>query len=543
MRRSSRRLLILVGTMPVALVVFALLYMLGMEHLEGVPRGFGDSLSWASETMTTTGYGRDAAWSHPWMQALVIVVQFVGVFLTFLVFPVFLIPFFEERFEGRLPTQLPKVHDYVLIYRWGPAVASLTDELERAGVPVVILEQDMAVARRLRERGRQAVFINLDEDDSVLGTLKGARGLVANARDHDNAVFILSARAQGFEGPIVALVENPSRRRPMQRAGASAVFTPQHVLAAAVAAKASAKISPRVSGVQSLGRHLQISEARVQASSELVGKSLAEANVRRRTGATIVGQWVNGTLSASVPLDQPIARGSILIAAGSEQALAKLGELATPMARTGHFVVIGYGEVGHKVAQFLRDSGDEVRVINDQEVEGADIVGDALDAEVLRRAGVAEAQAVILVIGHDSETVFAAAVIRDLTPDTTIVASVKRAETVSRVRRAGADFALSIGEVAGQLLVFQLLGQESVSLQAEIKVVKTQAGDLAGRALLTTRVRERTGCLVVAVERGEQVIVEFGAEFAVRYDDLVYISGTPEAVKTYFDVFPSTRPG
>jgi hypothetical protein len=33
------------------------------------------------------------------------------------------------------------------------------------------------------------------------------------------------------------------------------------------------------------------------------------------------------------------------------------------------------------------------------------------------------------------------------------------------VLRAGADFALSVGQVASQLLAFQLLGEESVSLE------------------------------------------------------------------------------
>ena len=36
------------------------------------------------------------------MVLLVVAVQFLGVFLVFLIFPIYLIPFLEERFETRL---------------------------------------------------------------------------------------------------------------------------------------------------------------------------------------------------------------------------------------------------------------------------------------------------------------------------------------------------------------------------------------------------------------------------------------------------------
>ncbi len=50
-------------------------------------RGFWQSLAWASEILTTTGYGHDNQWRHPLMIAFVVAVQFIGVFLVFLVFP------------------------------------------------------------------------------------------------------------------------------------------------------------------------------------------------------------------------------------------------------------------------------------------------------------------------------------------------------------------------------------------------------------------------------------------------------------------------
>jgi Trk K+ transport system NAD-binding subunit len=539
--RSYRRLLLLLLAMPVTLYVLAQLYQFGMLHLEGQPRTLLQSLEWASETLTTTGYGRDTGWQHPVMQFYVIAVQLAGVFLVFLVFQLFMTPFLEERFEQRLATRLPALKDHVLIYRYGPTVISLLDELDRAKVPVVIFEEDEATARRLRERNRSVVLGNLEAEDPDLSNLVGARGLVLNGDDNDNAAMTLSARYHGFTGPIVALVDDPQRRPPMQRAGATAVFTPDHVLAAALAARASARISPRVAGVQHLGQHLEVAELRLRTGSPLVGKTIAEAGLRRRTGATIIGIWTEGELVRQPPITTKLDAGQIVVVVGSHEAIGRLGELASAAPRRGAFLVIGQSSVGEKVAELLRDAEEEVRVLDREPGPGVDIVGDPLNLKVLTEAGARDAQAIILALGADSATIFTTAVIRSLAPDVVILAATRRVENVSRIHRAGADFALSVSQVAGQLLTYHLLGQESVALEAAIKLVATSGESLTGRPLDTFRVRERTGCSVVAVERGDDVIVEFEPGFEVFPEDTVYVSGTNEAVATYFKGFPNTR--
>ena len=86
----------------------------------------------------------------------------------------------------------------------------------------------------------------------------------------------MSVRELGFAGPIVALIDNPNRRAPMQLAGATAAFTPNHLLAAAVAVRASAKIGPRITGVRPLGQLLEVAEVRVHDQSPFAHKTLAQ---------------------------------------------------------------------------------------------------------------------------------------------------------------------------------------------------------------------------------------------------------------------------
>ena len=536
MRRSTQRLLLFLAMLPLALVAFAFVYQMGMTHLEDQPRSLWSSVEWAAETITTTGYGHDNEWHHPFMQGFVVVVQFLGVFVTFLIFPVFLIPFFEERFEARLPETLPRLVDHIVIYRWGPAVTTLVDDLDQAGVPVVIFEQDAAVARRLHDRGRKVVFANLGDDEPDLVNLSRARGVVANGSDHENAVFVMSARQQGFEGTIVSLVQSPKRRSAMSRVGATAVFTPKHALAAAIAAKASVKITPLVAGAPMLGDKVVVGEVRVAKESSLAGMTLRESAIGATTGATVIGQWHDGDLVQTAP-ETKLTIGAILVAAGSHDSMEALAKLATPVSHTGPFVICGFGETGHKVAQFLGDAGEQIVSIDTRATDGVTHQGDALDPDLLIEAGVRGAQAVILTLGDDSETVFACAVIRDIAPDAVIIASANRASKVARMHRAGADFAFSVGQVAGQLMTFQLLGRQSISLEPEIKIVKARAGALTGCTIPSCDVRGRTGCSVVAVERGTDVHVVLDESFTLEADDAVYISGTQGAVDRYIELF------
>ena len=76
-------------------------------------------------------------------------------------------------------------------------------------------------------------------------------------------------REHGFTGPIYALADEPIYRPPMIQIGATDVFTPAHVLGAALASRASTHISPPAEGMHLLGAKVGLAEFRVRAGSAL----------------------------------------------------------------------------------------------------------------------------------------------------------------------------------------------------------------------------------------------------------------------------------
>ena len=143
----------------------------------------------------------------------------------------------------------------------------------------------------------------------------------------------------------------------------------------------------------------------------------------------------------------------------------------------------------------------------------------------------------MLALDSDTATLFATVIVKDLAPEVPVIARVNRAQNVEQIHRAGADFALSLSQVSGQILSRRLLGEEAIAFDTQLKLLRASAGPLLGRSPLDSEIRERTGCSVVAVERGDELLVEFGGEFRFREGDELYVCGGSTDISRFRESF------
>jgi voltage-gated potassium channel len=123
-----------------------------------------------------------------------------------------------------------------------------------------------------------------------------------------------------------------------------------------------------------------------------------------------------------------------------------------------HVIVCGYGRNGKQAAHVLKkhnkrfvvieDSKDVVSVINHQY---SDLVlkGDAKDDEMLKRAGIAKATALITTLPIDADNLFIVLTARYLNPKLTIISRASEDSSDAKLRIAGADNIIMPDKIGG----------------------------------------------------------------------------------------------
>jgi Trk K+ transport system NAD-binding subunit len=393
-------------------------------------------------------------------------------------------------------------------------VETLIQRLAESGVPALVVETNEVEARAVMEQRHEVVFSRSDEDALDVCRLRVARAIVANGTDTENAALILRARQMGFGGDIFAFVEDPTHRKPMELAGATAVYTPRHIVAAALAAHASDRLSPRLPGLESIGG-VERRELRIAPSSPLAGKKIGDA----RLPVAIVGIWTRSRLVTRCSPDTVIEPGVVLELVGTAEALDEAAALAGTrlLHGSGSFLIAGFGEVGRKVYELLTDVGEEVRVIERHAGRNVDVVGDVLDSSILERANFADARAMILALDNDDSTLFATVIARDLASDVPLIARVNHSRNLDNIHRAGADYALSIADISGQMLSARLLGRKARVREEHRRVMRVDGATYDGKAASELAVA------VLAVERDGEVMRRVEPEFRIRAEDVVWV--------------------
>ena len=532
-RRTAYYLLGLVAIM----LAYAGLYHYVMLTYEGASHSFLHSLQVVVETFTTTGFGSDAPWETPQGNLVVILMDLTGVVLIFLALPVLLFPLFEETISTTPPTAVDDVEDHVVICAFSPRVRTLIDELQVMDVPYVVIERDRDEAVELVEEDVRVVHGDPESSDALeRANLSEARALVADVNDETNASIVLAAADFDADIRRVTFVEDPDLAAYHRYAGADHVFSPRQLIGESLANKVTTGVSTEVGDAVEIGEDFEIVELPVQSGSDLAGVTVAESAIREETGANIIGAWFRGEFVSPPSPDAYIDEHTILLVAGREDQLEDLKAKTLSEKRRrerGNVIVGGYGEVGSTVDEIVSEAGLPCLTVDLAAKEGVDVVGDVTEEETLVEAGIEDASTVILALSDDTMAVFATLVIRELREDVEIVARASETSSVRKLYRAGADYVLSLSTVSGRMLASTVLGEEVITFDQQVEVVRFDPGALAGRTLENADIRARTGCTVIAVERDGEVLTDMAADFRIQRGDTLVVAGTDEGVSEF----------
>lgn len=188
-----------------------------------------------------------------------------------------------------------------------------------------------------------------------------------------------------------------------------------------------------------------------------------------------------------------------------------------------HYIICGYGRVGHQVAQAFESVGANYIVIDTKAEIAAQlepkgiphITGDATSDEVLIQAGIGTATALVACSDSDVNNVYITLSARALNPSLRIVARSGQRDTEKKLKMAGADRVISPYFISGMRMAalatrpvttdfLDLVthgGQVEYSLH---EITISEHSSIVGKTLEEADIRGSSGALVLAIRNADE---------------------------------------
>lgn len=570
----TRFMVMLVGL----IILYSVLFHVIMRY-EGHDYSWITGLYWTLTVMSTLGFG-DITFHSDLGMVFSIVVLLSGVMLLLIMLPFAFIQFFyapwlKAQEKGHTPRAVaPDMKGHVIVVSTSPIALNLVDDLKGYGARCVLLCHDSQKTLDLLDRGYDAV-VGEHDSAAVYRNLRLAEAAMLVVLDSDvrNTNIVFTARDVDPDVPIVASAQSEDAIDILRLAGSSRVFQFHRLLGEALARRvlnANARFS-----IASRYKELVAAEGPVM-RTRLVGKSLRQSELRKASGANVVGLWERGRFVLPGP-DTVFTSTMVMVIVGdmqqiqaanaflSEKVPQEAGKNGKGEGASGDaeekkeekkkdkpeeapVVILGCGRVGRDAARQLERSGRPYKVVDKTPKNGflKDhlVIGDAADLDVLERAGIRTAPSVIITTHDDDTNIYLTLYCRRLREDIQIISRATLDRNVGILHAAGADLVLSLASMVTSSIINLLAPGKVLMISEGLNIFRAAVGkSLAGKPLMGSGIRSLTHCSVVAL-RGADGILHANPDPSHVFveGEEMYLIGDSEAEKTFYETFGKNEP-
>ncbi|MCB9623829.1 MAG: potassium channel protein [Sandaracinus sp.] len=296
-------------------------------------------------TLSTVGFGETLPGMHEIPEARIITMALIvvgsGTLLYFISGLTALLV--EGDLQGmlrnrRMMKQIAGMEGHIVVCGAGTTGEHVLRELVDVRVPFVVIERSRTRIEVLEEDlGTTIPFVEGDAtDDHSLSAagIERARGIIAAlSEDKDNLFVTISARHLNRGARIVAKAVESSTVPKLRRAGADAVVSTNQIGGLRLVSE-----MVRPTAVEFLDKmlrqdhKLRIEDASIREGSPVVGRTLAEANLRKSGALVIAIRQPDGTYQYNPEGREKLVAGSALIVLAHPEDLVRLHTLLDPKA-------------------------------------------------------------------------------------------------------------------------------------------------------------------------------------------------------------------
>jgi len=286
-------------------------------------------------TVTTVGYAEIRGLSHAGrvFNSFLIFFGVTTIFLAVGAMTQTLIELELNQFFGkrRVRSMIDKLEGHIILCGFGRVGRGAAEELRKAGSPFVVIDNNDERVERAIKAGMLAVLADASRDETLRDVgIARAKGLIATlASDADNLFVILSAKTLNPNLQLSVRIAEESSEQKMRRAGADFVFAPYNTTGHRMA---RAMLKPHVlqflDFTEQQGVDVEIEQVLVTGQSTFAGRTLAEVDMRHKSGVVILAiRKANGEMHFNPSSEVKMLPGDYLIAMGDASNLQKLEQL------------------------------------------------------------------------------------------------------------------------------------------------------------------------------------------------------------------------
>ena len=218
-----------------------------------------------------------------------------------------------------------------------------------------------------------------------------------------------------------------------------------------------------------------------------------------------------------------------------------------------HVIICGYGRNGRQAAQILKKHDKRFVVVeeNDKIRENANhrfadliLTGDGTQDEVLLKAGILRAKALITTLPIDADNLFIVLTARNLNPTLTIISRASDDGSDAKLKIAGANNVIMPDKVGGAHMASLVMKPDVMEF---VDYITAQGGDnnnleeitfdrisdgLKHKTLKELEIRNKSGANIIGFKTAMgEYIVNPSADTKIIPNSKIFVLGTPEQIR------------
>lgn len=225
----------------------------------------------------------------------------------------------------------------------------------------------------------------------------------------------------------------------------------------------------------------------------------------------------------------------------------------------GHVIICGFGRNGRQAAHVLKKHNRRFVVIEEKNAivsavnhRFSDLVleGNATQDEVLERAGIRRASAIITTLPIDADNLFIVLSARTINPKLTIISRASEDNSDTKLKLAGADNVIMPDKIGGAHMaslvmkpdvmefIDYITGQGGDNIRLEEIKFESLSPEFRNKTIRELEVRNRSGANIIGFKTGNgEYIINPSADTVIIPDAKLFVLGTSDQINKLKELF------